>query len=326
MNCQQQSRFKQILQVPKQVRGFILLSLCFAFLPFSNQAQNNSLQKNIQINANWKAGDTLIYHIKDYVIEEVEKGYIDTLALAEKDLQIVVIDSSKYGYLLQWETLQLKTVGDAYGPLIKKDIKMQYRTDAYGLVEELINWETIRKLIYDEIEHIVDNQLSESELIFWGNSAMESAYALSTQEGIGSLFAKDLQMLHFNYGTQYSHGEQVEFDKSFPVTFGTGKVPGKTQLLCEQNDSTIIIKSNSSTNETALKNYYLEVLRELNGKVPAKEKRKIKQQALYIKSTKNYVYDVNSLTLKKANQTRTQFIEGIVTTNIVEITLKANEN
>jgi len=256
------------------------------------------------------------------VVEEVEEGYTDTLALAEKDLQVVVVDSSKYGYLLQWETLHLKTAGDAYGPLIKKDIKMQYRTDAYGLVEELINWETIRKLVFDEIEHIVENQLDESELIFWGSNPVESAYALSTQEGIGSLFAKDLQMLHFNYGTQYTHGEQVEFDKTFPVTFGIGKVPGKTQILCESSDSTIVIKSSSTTNEADLKNYYLEVLKELNGKVSAKEKRKVKKQALYIQSTKNYVYDSKSLVLMKANHTRTQFIEGIATTNIVEISLQ----
>jgi len=330
---QHHSKNKGVLQTTRLLRLCSLIIIGFVFLPIPNFAQTNTLIKNtqtpqqtlIQIDANWSAGDTLLYHIKDYVIEEVEKGYLDTLALAEKDLQVVVIDSSKYGYLLQWETLNLKTIGDAYGPLIKKDIKMQYRTDAYGLVEELVNWETVRKLVYDEIEHIVDNQLIESELIYWGNDPVQSAYTLTTQAGIGSLFAKDLQMLHFNYGTQYKQGEAVEFDKTFPVTFGSGKVPGKEQILCEKNDSTLTIKGNSSTNETALKSYYLEVLEELNGKVPAKEKRKIKQEPLYIKANRNYEYDVNTLTLLKAHYSRTQFIENIETTNIVEITLEARQ-
>jgi len=316
LNYQQQNMVEKFLLLQKPCGFYLAISISFIFLSF-----NSIAQKNIEIDANWTAGDTLLYHIKDYVVEEVEKGYTDTLALAEKDLQVVVMDSSKYGYLLQWETLNLKTTGDAFGPLIKKDIKMQYRTDAYGLVEELINWETIRKLVYDEIERVVDNQLTESELIFWGNDPVQSAYALSTREGIGSLFAKDLQMLHFNYGTQYTNGEPVEFDKTFPVTFGSGKVPGKAQVLCETSDSTITIKGNSATNEAALKSYYLEVLKELNGKVSAKEKRKVKKQPLYIQSSRNYEYDANSLALLKANYTRTQLIEGIETTNIVEITL-----
>ncbi len=295
--------------------SFLILGLCFT--SFNGLAQD----EQIQIDATWKLNDTLLYEIKDYVVEAVGEGEADTLASAIKMLQMVVVDSSKYGYLLQWETLDLKTTGDAYGPLIKKEIKMEYRTDAYGLVEELINWETIRTLVYKEIEQIVENQLTESDLIFWGQNAVESAYALSTQEGIGSLFAKDLQLLHFNYGTQYINGETLEFDKNFPVTFGSGKVPGKGQILCELSDSTVTVKSNSSTDEAALKNYYLEVLKELNGKVPAKEKRKIKQQPLYIKSERNYTYNVNSLTLLKANYTRTQLIEDISTSNVVEIML-----
>jgi len=327
LNCQQQIKNTNLISPQKFYGLCTIIYLCFVFMPSNISAQQNTVksiqQKTpLQINANWKAGDTLLYHIKDYVVEEIEKGYLDTLALAEKNLQVVVIDSSKYGYLLQWETLNLKTIGDAYGPLIKKDIKMQYRTDAFGLVEELINWETIRKLVYDEIEYIGDNQITESELIYWGNNPVQSAYALSTQEGIGSLFAKDLQLLHFNYGTQYTPGESVEFDKTFPVTFGNGEVPGKGQIICEKNDSTIIVKGNSSTNEVALKSYYLAVLKELNGKVPSKEKRKIKQQPLYIKSDRNYVYDINSLALLEANYTRTQFVEGIATTNIVEINLQ----
>jgi len=285
LNHKQQAVFQNYIAFNKQWVFCVLTFAWFYLLPLMGSAQ----QKAVQINANWNAGDTLVYLIKDYVVEEVEKGYTDTLAFAEKQLQLVVVDSSKYGYILQWETLDLKTKGDAYGPLIKKDIKMEYRTDAHGLVEELINWETIRKLIYDEIEHIVDKQLTESALIYWGNNPIESAYALSTQEGIGSLFAKDLQLLHFNYGTQYTSGEVVEFEKAFPVTFGNGKVPGKGQILCEVSDSTINVKGDSVTNEEALKSYYLEVLKELNGKVPAREKRKIKQQELFIKSVRNYV-------------------------------------
>lgn len=316
MNHHQQTGFQNCFAL-KQLRILGVLTFVMYFLPLKGNAQ----QSIVQINANWNSGDTLLYLIKDYVIEEVEKGYSDTLAFAEKKLQMVVLDSSKYGYILQWETLDLKTKGEAYGPLIKKKIKMEYRTDAYGLVEELINWETIRKLIYDEIEHIVDEQLTESELIYWGNNPIELAYALSTQEGIGSLFAKDLQLLHFNYGTQYTPGEVVEFEKAFPVTFGNGKVSGKGQLLCEVNDTIISVKGDSATNEEALKNYYLEVLKELNGKVPAKEKRKIKQQQLFIKSVRNYEYDKESLALLRGTYNRTQLIEGIFTSNIVEIVL-----
>jgi len=234
---------------------------------------------------------------------------------------MVVVDSSKYGYILQWQTLALITEGAAYGPQIKKDIKMDYRTDVYGLVEELVNWETIQKLMYDEIENIVDNELTESELIYWGMNPIESAYTLASQQGISSLFAKDLQLLHYNYSTQYTPNEVVKYDQTFPVTFGSGKVPGTGQMVCTVSDSTITIKSEGSTIADDLKDYYIEVLKELNGKLPAKEKRKIKQQELFIESERNYVYDKNSRTMLHATYRRAQKIENIYTANIVDIKL-----
>lgn len=300
----------------KQFKWFSIL-IGLLFIQFSLNAQSL-----IKIDANWQAGDTMKYTIKDYVVEYIKDSRADTLLYIEKEIAVVVVDSSKYGYILQWQAINLKTEGAAKGPIIKKDIKMEYRTDAYGLVEEILNWETIRKLVFDEIENIVDNELTESDLIYWGNNAVQSAYQLGSREGVVSLYAKDLQMLHFNYGTQYEVGELVSYNNHFPVTFGNGTVNSTGQLLCELTDTTITIKANSATDETELKNYYISVLKELNGKVPAREKRKIKQQELFIKSVRNYIYDKESLSLLKGTYNRTQLIEGIYTSNIVEVELE----
>jgi len=275
------------------------------------------------IDAAWHKNDTLNYQLNQYVIEQLEDALPDTLQRIEKQLQMVVIDSAKFGYLIEWDFKTMAVDGPIKDPFIKQKIKLQFKTDALGMMQEIVNWETIRKQIYDEIELIIDQQLLDSEVLYWGNQPLESAYYFNSYEGISSLFLKDLQLMHPHYGTVYNLGEPVNFENNIKVTYGNGKVDAKGKMLCDiDEDGLIQIKSDTKTNEAAIKNYYLNILKEVNGKLPRKKRKEIAKSELFITEVSNYKYHPDTFYLVQGNFKRTQLLDGVYNIEVAEIELR----
>jgi len=208
-------------------------------------------------------------------------------------------------------------------PFIKQKIKPQFKTDSMGMVQEVINWETIRKQIYDEIELIIDKQLLDSEVLYWGSQPLQSAYYFSSYEGVTSLFVKDLQLMHPHYGTVYVLNEPIDFDNEIKVTYGDGILPAKGKMVCSLDDDGLIqINSNTKTEDTDLKNYYLSILTKVNGKLPKKKRKEIAKSEMFISEVSNYKYQPKTYHLVEGSFKRTQFLDGIYTTEVVQIELK----
>jgi len=275
------------------------------------------------IDAAWNKNDTLTYQLNQYLIEQLEDSRPDTLERIEKQLQMVVIDSAKFGYLIQWDFKTDTVDGPIKDPFVKQKIKLQYKTDSLGMVQEVVNWETIRKQIFDEVEIIIDQQLLDSEVLYWGNRPLESAYYFSSYEGITSLFVKDFQLMHAHYGTVYKLNETVGFENDIKVTYGDGELPSKGKLLCSlDEDGMIQIKSNTKTEETAIKLYYTGILTAVNGKLPRKKRKEIAKSEMFITEVSNYKYHPENYHLVEGGFKRTQLLDGIFTTEVVEIELR----
>lgn len=275
------------------------------------------------IDAAWHKNDTLTYQLNQYVIEQVENARPDTLERVEKQIQMVVLDSAKFGYLIEWDFKTDTVDGPIKDPFVKQKIKLQFKTDLLGKVQEVINWETIRKQIYDEIEKIIDQQLLDSKVLYWGKQPLESAYFFSSYEGVSSLFVKDFQLMHPHYGTEYILNETVDFDNDIKVTYANGKLPAKGKMLCSiDNEGLIQVKSDTKTNENALKNYYINILNKVNGKLPRKKRKEIAKAEMFISEVSNYKYDPETFHLIKGNFKRTQLLDGVYVTEVVEIGLR----
>lgn len=275
------------------------------------------------IDAAWHKNDTLNYQLNQYVIEQLEEGRPDTLERVEKQLQMVVLDSAKFGYLIQWDFKTDTIAGPIKDPFVKQKIKVQFKTDSLGMMQEVVNWETIRKQIYDEIELIIDQQLLDSEVLYWGSQPLQSAYYFSSYEGITSLFVKDFQLMHPHYGTLYNLGETVDFNNDIKVTYGDGKVEAKGKLLCSiDEDGMIQIKSDTKTNQASMRRYYIDILTTVNGKLPRKKRKEIAKSEMYISEVSNYKYQPKTYQLVEGSFERTQLLDDISTTEIVQIKLK----
>lgn len=299
-----------------QYLKFTIIIWCLSFSNIFSQTKQS-------INAAWHKNDTLVYQLNQYVIEQLENSRADTLERVEKQLQMVVVDSSKFGYLIEWNFKTDTISGPVKDPFVKQKIKLQFKTSLLGVMQEVINWETIRKQIFDEIELIIDNQLLDSEVLYWGSQPLESAYYFSTYEGITSLFIKDIQLMHPHYGTVYNLGEPINFDNDIKVTYGEGNIPAKGKMLCSVNeDGMIQIRSDTKTEEAAIKSYYINILETVNGKLPRKKRKEIAKSELFITEVSNYIYHAETFHLIKGNFKRTQLLDDVYTTEVVEINLK----
>jgi len=275
------------------------------------------------IDAAWHKNDTLNYQLNQYVIEQLEDSRPDTLERVEKQLQMVVLDSAKFGYIIQWNFLTDTIDGPIKDPFVKQKIKLQFKTDTLGIVQEVVNWETIRKQIFDEVELIIDQQLLDSDVLYWGNQPLESAYYFSTYEGVSSLFVKDLQLMHPHYGTVYNLDEAIDFENEIKVTYDIGKILAKGKMLCSlDNESFIQIKSDTKTDEAALKLYYVGILGAVNGKIPRKKRKEIAKSEMFISEVSNYKYHPATYHLVKGGFKRTQLLDGVYTTEVVEIEVR----
>lgn len=271
-------------------------------------------QNEIPINAAWQKGDTLNYSIKECVTEQVAKGSIDTLSYVEKNLQMTVLDSAKYGYLVQWKFNSVENDSDEdAGTILADSIKLQYTTNIYGAYNDIVNWETIRKQIFDIIENVADEMEDKVGLNTGGqNALMALMYQFNSKEGIYDIYVDELKIMHYYYGKQYQPDVSLTYDEAFPVTYATGKVPGIGTFILNQDEENYYINSESETIEDEIKTYYLDIVKEMNGgRVPRREKKRIKNEEMFIKENKQYSYKKLDGSLISAKYARHQLLDDI---------------
>jgi len=298
---------------------FLKATLFLSFLVCSLFA---SAQNEVAINAKWNNGDTLNYTVIEYVTEQVAEGRVDTLSFIEKKLQMEVLDSAKYGYLLQWSFENVEQLGEEdAGPLLSDTIKMQYTTNIYGSFNDLVNWETIRKQIFDIIEKVADDIEDNMGLNVGGQNAVYGLmYQFNSKEGIYDIYVDELNIMHYYYGKQYEPDVSLSYDEDFPVTYSIGAVPGKGTFLLNQDEENFYIKSESETNEADIKAYYLDIIKEMNGgKIPRREKKRIKNETMFIKEDKQYSYNKSDGSLQSAKYARHQLLDEIHKTEYMSI-------
>lgn len=292
------------------------------FIVLSLSALTVFAQTEIPINAAWHNGDTLNYSIIECVTEQVSNGIVDTLTFVEKNLQMAILDSAKYGYLVQWsfKNVENSSEQDA-GNFLADSIKLQYTTNVYGAYNDIVNWETIRKQIFDIIEDVADEMEENVGLNAGGqNALMALMYQFNSKEGIYDIYVDELKIMHYYYGKQFEPDVSLTYEEAFPVTYATGKVPGKGTFMLNQNEENYYIKSNSKTIDEEIKAYYLEIVKEMNGgKVPRREKKRIKNEDMFIKEDKQFSYKKLDGSLLSAKYARHQLLDDIHKTEYLYI-------
>lgn len=178
-------------------------------------------------------GDTMkyVYTTSDF---SIENG--DTVKKSEKlreEFMIVVTDSTKSGYTLEYSTLDIKTdtagADDIGRGLVNtmsdyfKNQKVCFTTDEYGVITGITNWREIRDRIKGGVKIMLDSLYRTKEL----DSVMPRArfeallnLKYSTEQGVMSGY-EELQTLFSLHGKAFTLGrtdiDESEKDSSYTV-------------------------------------------------------------------------------------------------------------
>ena len=152
----------------KLLRAVMALTLQLCALPIAAQAvtaQQASQDSVLNVIAYFCKNDTMCYQYQDYEAK-VEKNDTIVNHYIKSDIQLVVVDSTSKGYLIEYNTLNstveyndslltrvMQSIMEKMG-----DVKVLFSTDEYGTIEHVKNWTEVKnymkvasKAIFDSI-------------------------------------------------------------------------------------------------------------------------------------------------------------------------------
>jgi hypothetical protein len=187
----------------------------------------------VQIAAYWKAGN---YY--DFKITKVKSNWQSGKQIQNDSLQytarFAVVNADTSSYFISWtfrnpyfDAFGLPEASHKKFPQYEKVI-IFYKTDKYGAFAGIENWRDIAQMMSELLKESIHVKNADTTSgIIEAKKAMEPLIALyGTQRGVEQLVFKELSMLHFPLGKQYTRGKFYNYTEKIPVMRNTGPVTG----------------------------------------------------------------------------------------------------
>lgn len=209
------------------LRAVMALTLQLCALPIAAQAvtaQQASQDSVLNVIAYFCKNDTMCYQYQDY---EAKVENNDTIVdhYIKSDIQLVVVDSTSKGYLIEYSTLNttveykdsmltrvMQSIMEKMG-----DVKVLFSTDEYGTIEHVKNWTEVKnymKAAYKAIfDSIYANLPAMSEVIPRHRFEAQVATMFSNEKAFLAN-SDDLQLLFLLHGKSLPIGKVENDDPS----------------------------------------------------------------------------------------------------------------
>ena len=233
-----------IMNKKNLLRPVMALTLQLCAMPVAAQAvtaQQASQDSVVNVIAYFCKNDTMCYQYQDYKAK-VENNDTIVEHYMKSDVQLVVVDSTAKGYLIEYSTLN--TTVDYKDSLMTRvmqsvmekmgDVKVLFSTDEYGTIEHIKNWAEVRKFMKTATKVIFDS-------IYANIPAMSEVFPRQRFEAqISSIFVnektflnncEDLQLLFLLHGKSMPIGKAEDnepSDNGYPQHTITVTSYGKT--------------------------------------------------------------------------------------------------
>lgn len=204
----------------------ITFLIVFSFL--ANFASAQALtDSTIAMIAFWSPEEEYTYQFKE-TENKKSKGEV-SLKTMTYDLHMTVLDSTADHYILQWtyDNYQLNYTMQPYEKElleIMQNIPIQYRTNAFGKFENILNWE----LMSANAEKAFDLWLTQKESIPDSISTplKQMTMALFESEAQMKYWARDLRFFHYLYGANLYRDRPMKGTKFYTNPFIKKNMPG----------------------------------------------------------------------------------------------------
>jgi hypothetical protein len=223
------------------MRIAVLIMLALTSLIQLN-AQNDTLK--IPFAAYWEKGDTFQFRITN-IVQTWQGKKLARNDSSQYLAKFEVIDADTGSYTIRWSfrnTLfnSFRIAEASREKFLKYEmLEVIYKTDEFGAFRGIENWQEISKMMTDFINDVVstmemDTSVDKSEL----RKAMEPLITYyGSKRGVEELAIKELQLIHFPFGNEYSRYKFYNYTMQLPNPLGGAPVKGNGMLVIRNVDA-----------------------------------------------------------------------------------------
>lgn len=253
---------------------FLFLAL---FSASKASGQIDMSDSSAQIIGYWSVGDKESYDVSFEKYKIKDQDTTDRMMI-NYEVDITVQDSTENSYTIEWfyKNYQVDTENELVRKISKaaQDISVIIKTDEFGAVLEVLNWEEVRDYIAKSMEELHD-ELSDVE---GAAQIIEQSMAMySSKEAIEANAIKDAIQFYTFHGGKYTLDEEVTGQMQFANNFGGEPFDVDLTLyldeLNEEDDNSVIRMYQNVNSEqlTAATYDYLMKIEAFKEKLPPGE-------------------------------------------------------
>ena len=197
----------------------LLLSLC-SFFSYTGFSQIYEEDSTVHVVGYWSVGDKQTYSISSekYNIEDANTTEHE---MTKYEVDITIKDSTANSYTIEWyyKNYDIQSENELMQRLsgLAEDLPVLIKTDEFGTVLEVINWEEIRDYIQGAVE-VMKTEFKEFPNIDQVFASLEGIYM--SKEGIEANAIKDIQQFYTFHGGAYVLGEKKSGQLQLLNNFG----------------------------------------------------------------------------------------------------------
>ena len=209
----------------------------------------------VQVIGYWDRNEKQSYEIRH---EKYKIQQADTLGreFSKYKVDITILDSTENCYIIDWyyHDYEFKTNNEILQKLaaITEEMHVQIKTNELGIVEEVLNWEEIRDLIYKGT-HLIKKETKSIPNLSKLINQVEQMY--STKESIEAVAIKDIQQFYTYHGAKYKLGEQITGGLQVPNLLGGKPFDTEVTLWLDEivpEDNNFVIQMRQNVNSVQL--------------------------------------------------------------------------
>ena len=253
---------------------FLLLMLV---LSFTGNAQINMADSTVQVIGYWSIDDTQSYEVslEKYKIKD---GDTSARNFIKYEVDITIKDSTADSYLIEWfyKNYEIETDNELLQKLskISEDLPVIIKTDEFGAIQEVINWEEVGSYMEKAMGLI---QVEFGHFPNFDQTMAQFMGAYKSKAAIEGNAIKDALQFYTYHGGAYTLNEEINGQMQLMNNFGGAPFDTEVAVVLDEIDEesgSSIIRMFQEVNSEQLTNAtydFLETLTGLKGKLPARE-------------------------------------------------------
>lgn len=212
----------------------ICILLVVVFIANFVIAQNIATENSAPVVAYWQKTDKKKLSITR-TTKKTEAGKTPVFNTNTCEAQLQIIDSTAEGYTIEWTYKDAgsaaKNVPELSGiTSLFTNLKIIYKTDDVGSFKELVNYEDVKKFLFNSMDALFQLAKDTSGIAM---VKKEFQKIFSSRESLQQLLLRDISLYHTAYGVEYSLTPQTG-ETTLPNFLGGEPWPAQLSLKLSQ--------------------------------------------------------------------------------------------